>query len=126
MLLGGTTCFSDMYYFPDIVAEVALRTGMRAVVGMIALEFPTPWASSVDEYISKGLEVHDRYAPDPLITTTFAPHAPYSVSDATLKRIRQLADELEVPIHTHIHETAAEIAEALARDDRSDRLPGPR
>ena len=118
MLLGGTTCFSDMYYFPDIVAEVALRTGMRAVVGMIALEFPTPWASSVDEYISKGLEVHDRYAPDPLITTTFAPHAPYSVSDATLKRIRQLADELEVPIHTHIHETAAEIAEALARDDR--------
>jgi 5-methylthioadenosine/S-adenosylhomocysteine deaminase len=118
MLLGGTTCFSDMYYFPDVVAEVALRTGMRAVVGMIALEFATPWASTVDEYISKGLDVHDRYGPDPLITTTFAPHAPYSVSDSTLKRIRQLADELEVPVHTHFHETATEVAEAVATDGR--------
>lgn len=118
MLLGGTTCFSDMYYFPDVVAETALRTGIRAVVGMIALEFPTPWATTIDEYIGKGLEVHDRYGPEPLITTTFAPHAPYSVADATLKRIRQLADELEVPIHTHVHETAGELADAVATDGR--------
>jgi 5-methylthioadenosine/S-adenosylhomocysteine deaminase len=115
MLRGGTTCFSDMYYFPDVVAETALEAGMRAVVGMIAIEFPTPWASTPDEYISKGLAVHDRHKHTPLITTAFAPHAPYSVSDATLARIRQLADELDVPIHTHVHETAAEIAEALAK-----------
>ena len=113
MLLGGTTCFSDMYYFPDVVADAAREAGMRAAVGMIALEFPTPWAASVDEYIAKGLEVHDRYKSEALITTTFAPHAPYSVSDATLKRIRRLADELEVPVHTHVHETAAEIDESL-------------
>jgi 5-methylthioadenosine/S-adenosylhomocysteine deaminase len=114
MLLGGITCFSDMYYFPDVVAEVASEVGLRAVVGMIALETATPWAATVDEYISKGLEVHDRYRSDTLITTTFAPHAPYSVADSTLKRIRRLADELDVPIHIHLHETAQEIHEALA------------
>ncbi|MBN1240581.1 MAG: TRZ/ATZ family hydrolase [Gammaproteobacteria bacterium] len=115
MLRGGTTCFSDMYYFPDVVAETAIEAGIRAVVGMIAIEFPTPWAADPDEYISKGIAVHDRHRHSPLITTTFAPHAPYTVSDQTLSRIRQLADELEVPIHTHVHETAAEIAEALEK-----------
>ena len=114
MLKSGTTCFSDMYYFPDVVAETALEAGMRAVVGMIAIEFPTVWASGPDEYISKGLAVRDRYKGNPLIATTFAPHAPYTTSDATLARIRQLADELEVPIHTHLHETAAEVADAVA------------
>src|SRR5690606_7061709 len=118
MLRAGTTCFSDMYYFPDVVAEVATEAGIRAVVGMIAIEFPTPWASTPDEYISKGLAVHDRYRHSPLVTTTFAPHAPYSVSDETLTRVRQLADELEVPVHMHVHETAAEIREALEKTGR--------
>jgi 5-methylthioadenosine/S-adenosylhomocysteine deaminase len=124
MLLGGTTCFADMYYFPDVVGETARELGMRANVGMIALEFPTAWASDPDEYISKGLEVHDRFRNDPLITTSFAPHAPYSVSDETLARIRRLADELEVPVHTHIHETAAEIDQAIAENGKRplDRL----
>ena len=124
MLLGGITCFADMYYYPDVVAEVSLETGIRSVVGMIALEFPTAWAANADEYISKGLAVHDRYKGETLITTTFAPHAPYSVSDETLMRIRKLADELEVPIHTHLHETADEIDQALAATGRRplDRL----
>jgi 5-methylthioadenosine/S-adenosylhomocysteine deaminase len=113
MLLGGITCFADMYYFPDVVADVALEASMRASVGMIALEFPTAWAENADEYISKGLSVHDRYGTEPLITTTFAPHAPYSVSDATLQKIRELADELDVPVHTHIHETADEVEQSL-------------
>jgi 5-methylthioadenosine/S-adenosylhomocysteine deaminase len=103
-----------MYYFPDAVASVASEVGLRAVVGMIALEVATPWAATVDEYIAKGLEVHDRYRQDKLITTAFAPHAPYSVADGTLKRIRQLADELDVPIHIHLHETTQEIQESLA------------
>ena len=114
MLLGGVTCFADMYYFPDVVAAVASEAGMRASVGMIALEFPTVWAHSVDEYIDKGLEVHDRYRNDPLITTDFAPHAPYSCSDATLERIRKLADELDRQIHMHVHETAQEIHESIS------------
>lgn len=112
MLRGGITCFSDMYYFPVAVGEVALECGMRAVLGMIALDFPTAWAANADEYVHKGLQVHDQFKGETLITTAFAPHAPYSVGDATLKRIRQLADELDVPIHMHLHETQAEVAAA--------------
>ena len=114
MLLGGITSFADMYYFPDVVADVASTAGMRISVGMIALEFPTVWADSVDEYITKGLAVHDRFQADPLVTTSFAPHAPYTVSNETLRRIRQLRDELEVPLHTHVHETQAELEQSLA------------
>ncbi len=113
MLRGGITCFADMYYFPDTVAETALESGIRVAIGMIALEFPTAWAASAEEYISKGLEVHDRFRSDALVTTTFAPHAPYTVADETFSRIRRLADELEVPIHMHLHETADEVTDAV-------------
>lgn len=113
MLLGGTTCFADMYYYPDVVADVAEAAGIRCNVGLIALEAPTVWAATADEYISKGLTVHDSTRASSLITTAFAPHAPYSVADATLSRIKQLADELDLPVHMHIHETAAEVTGAV-------------
>ena len=115
MLRGGTTCFADMYFFPDKAADVADETGIRAAVGMIAIEFPSPWAATPDEYISKGLSVHDAYRTHPRVSTFFAPHAPYSVSDDTLQRIRHLADELEVPVQMHVHETAQEVEDALAQ-----------
>ena len=115
MLRGGITCFADMYFFPDTVADVAAAAGIRAAVGMIAVEFPTPWAQTPAEYISKGLAVHDAYKAHPLVTTTFAPHAPYSVSDETLQRIRQLADELDVPVHMHVHETAQEVSDSIEK-----------
>ena len=115
MLRGGTSCFADMYFFPDKVADVAAETGIRAAVGMIAIEFPTPWAATPDEYLSKGLAVHDTYRAHPLVSTFFAPHAPYSVSDETLQRIRQLADELEVPVQMHVHETAQEVEDAVSQ-----------
>jgi 5-methylthioadenosine/S-adenosylhomocysteine deaminase len=118
MLLGGVTCFSDMYYHPDVVGAVAADAGMRVVLGMIALDFATAWAKDAEEYLRKGLEVHDRFKAEPLITTSFAPHAPYSVGDATLTRIRRLADELDVPVHMHVHETAAEVAAAVAETGR--------
>ncbi len=114
MLLGGTTCFADMYYFPDVVAEASEEAGMRCAVGMIALEAPTAWAQDADEYIEKGLAVHDASRSLARVTTTFAPHAPYSVADSTFERIRRLADELDVPIHMHVHETAAEVSQAVA------------
>ena len=116
MLCGGITCFADMYLFPDTVADVAATTGIRTAVGMIALEFPTPWARTPAEYISKGLAIHDAYKGHPLVTTTFAPHAPYSVSDETLQRIRQLADELDVPVHMHVHETAQEVSDGIEKN----------
>lgn len=118
MLRGGTTCFGDMYFFPNRVADIAAETGIRAAVGMIVVECPTPWAAKPDEYLSKGLSVHDSYRTHPLVTTFFAPHAPYSVSDDTLRRVRHLADELEVPIQMHIHETAQEVKDAVAESGK--------
>ncbi|MBI3773919.1 MAG: TRZ/ATZ family hydrolase [Gammaproteobacteria bacterium] len=115
MLRGGITCFNDMYFFPDETARVAAECHMRATVGMIVIDFPTVWASNADEYLSKGLRLHDEYRNHPLIRTAFAPHAPYTVSNAPLQRIQTLADELDVPIHMHIHETADEISGALGQ-----------
>lgn len=114
MLAGGTTCFSDMYLYPEVTGRVCAELGMRAVLGMIVLDQPTPWAADVDEYLRKGLDLHDRFKTEPLITTAFAPHAPYSTSDTTLAHVRRLADELELPVHMHLHETAAEIDAAVA------------
>jgi 5-methylthioadenosine/S-adenosylhomocysteine deaminase len=118
MLAGGVTCFSDMYFHADVTGTVAAESGMRAVLGMIVLDIPTPYAKDADEYLRKGLEIHDRFKAEPLLTTAFAPHAPYSVGDATLAHIRRLADELDRPVHIHVHETAAEVAEAVAATGR--------
>ncbi|HKK03905.1 MAG TPA: TRZ/ATZ family hydrolase [Gammaproteobacteria bacterium] len=109
MLRGGTTTFNDMYFFPDVAARVAARIGMRACLGMILIKFPTVWASDPADYLRKGLELRDAYKGHPLISTAFAPHAPYTVDDDYLQKIRRLADELEVPVHIHLHETADEV-----------------
>ena len=115
MLRGGITCFNDMYFFPDVAGQVSAAAGMRAVVGLIMIDFPSAWADEPEEYLRRGLEVHDQFRNNSLITTAFAPHAPYSVSDAPLERIRTLADELEIPIHMHVHETRDEIKQGLSR-----------
>lgn len=115
MIRGGTTCFNDMYFFPDATAEVAVQAGMRAAIGLIVIDFPTAWASDADDYIRKGLELHDGLRQQPLLRTTFAPHAPYTVSDAPLRRIRELATELGIPVQMHVHETADEVEQAVTR-----------
>ncbi|NOU21014.1 MAG: TRZ/ATZ family hydrolase [Methyloglobulus sp.] len=114
MILGGTTCFNDMYFFPDVTAQQAIQHGIRACVGMVVIDFPTIWAENSAAYIAKGLEVHDQLRHQPLIKTSFAPHAPYTVSDEPLQRIRTLADELEIPVNMHVHETAHEVEQAQA------------
>lgn len=113
MLLSGTTCFNDMYFFPDAVARTADRMGIRAVVGMIVLDFPTAWARNPDEYLEKGMELHDGLRHIELVSTAFAPHAPYTVSDEPLKKLRVLADELDLPVHMHVHETDHEISQSI-------------
>ena len=115
MMRGGVTCFNDMYFYPDVTARVCADAGMRAVVGLIMIDFPSAWAGSSDEYLHKGIEVHDHYRKHPLITTAFAPHAPYSVSDEPLEKIRTFADELGMQIHIHLHETKDEINQSLDR-----------
>ncbi|MGZ5058462.1 MAG: TRZ/ATZ family hydrolase [Methylobacter sp.] len=109
MILGGTTCFNDMYFFPEITAAQAIHHGIRASVGLIVIDFPTVWAENGDAYIEKGLALHDQLRHHPLISTPFAPHAPYTVSDAPLQKIKTIADELELPIHIHVHETLHEV-----------------
>jgi 5-methylthioadenosine/S-adenosylhomocysteine deaminase len=115
MLKSGTTCFSDMYFFADDTARVCMDIGMRAVVGLIVVDFPTVWAQTWEEYIHKGLKLHDDLRHTDLVTTAFAPHAPYSVSDAPLEKIRVVNNELNIPLHIHVHETAHEVEEAVAK-----------
>ena len=113
MLRSGTTCFNDMYFFPEATVEAVKQAGIRACIGLIMIDFPTAWGTDPDDYIRKGLALHDQLQNNPLITTTFAPHAPYTVSDEPLQKILHLACELDSPIHMHIHETAFEVMQAI-------------
>jgi len=113
MLRGGTTCCNENYFFPDVAAATYRRHRFRALVGLPIIDFPTAWAKSQDEYFDRAGEVHDLYRRDDLIRTSFAPHAPYTVSDASFERIRLLSDLLDVPVHCHLHETTQEVADAI-------------
>lgn len=115
MLRAGVTCFADMHLWPEVAAQVAAECHVRASIGLVVTDAPTGWAATADECIDRGLRLRDQYRGDPLVGMHFAPHAPYSVSDATLTRVRRLADELDVPVATHLHETAWEIEQGLAR-----------
>ncbi len=114
MLRGGTTCFNDMYLYPSDTGRTAAAAGLRCTVGLIVLDFPTAWAGGAEEYLTRAAEVHDEFRSHPLVDTAFAPHAPYTVSDGPLERIRILADELDVPVHIHLHETRGEVENAVA------------
>lgn len=113
MLRGGITCFNDMYFYPEAAAEAALEAGIRAELGIVAIEFPSSYGSDADDYLTKGLAARDRHRQDTLIGFTLAPHAPYTVSDRTFERIATLAAQLELPIHVHLHETQDEITQSI-------------
>ncbi len=115
MLRGGVTCFNDMYFYPEAAAAAAREVGMRAALGLIAIEFPTAYARDPDDYIAKGLAMRDSHRGDPLLSFCMAPHAPYTVSDKTFERIVTIAEELDMPIHLHLHETDGEIATSLTQ-----------
>jgi 5-methylthioadenosine/S-adenosylhomocysteine deaminase len=112
MLLGGTTCFTDMYFFPDQVATAALEAGMRAQLCCPVFDFATAWATDADDYIAKATRLHDLHRDSTLIRIAFGPHAPYTVSDAPLRKLAMLAHELDIGIHMHVHENAQELREA--------------
>jgi 5-methylthioadenosine/S-adenosylhomocysteine deaminase len=114
MLRGGVTCFNDMYFFPEATARAALRSGIRAALGMIVIEFGSPYATDAADYLSKGLAMRDRLKGEPLLSFCLAPHAPFTVSDASFRKIAVYSDELDLPVHVHLHETADEIREGLA------------
>jgi 5-methylthioadenosine/S-adenosylhomocysteine deaminase len=113
MLAGGITCFNDMYFYPEAAAQAALDCGMRAAIGIITIDFPTAYASDSDDYLAKGLAARDRYQDRPLLSFCMAPHAPYTVSDRAFERVVTIAEELDLPIHLHLHETRDEIEGSL-------------
>jgi 5-methylthioadenosine/S-adenosylhomocysteine deaminase len=113
MLRGGITCFNDMYFFPEASIQAVLASGMRAAVGMIIIDFPTAYASDADDYLAKGLALRDDYNHHPLLSFCFAPHAPYTVSDKVLSSVLTFAEQLDLPIHVHLHETDDEIRNSL-------------
>ncbi len=113
MIRGGTTCCNENYFFPDVQAATYAKHGFRSLIGLPVIEFPTPWAQSRDEYFDKALSVHDALRDQPLIGTAFAPHAPYTVANESFERIHLLSDQLDLPVHLHLHETADEINDSL-------------
>jgi 5-methylthioadenosine/S-adenosylhomocysteine deaminase len=112
MLSGGITTFNDMYFYPEATAAASIKTGMRANLGLVVLEFATQYANDAESYIQQGLEARDHLRDEPFISFSFAPHAPYTVSDATFERIMTLAEQVNIGVHTHMHETLQEIAES--------------
>ncbi len=106
MLRGGTTCANENYFFPDVAAATYAAHGFRAVVGLPVVEFPSSWARSIDDYFARAGEVADSLRGHELLQTALAPHAPYTVADSSFVRIRVLADQLDIPVHLHLHETA--------------------
>jgi 5-methylthioadenosine/S-adenosylhomocysteine deaminase len=114
MLRGGVTCFNDMYFFPEATLEAALQAGLRVSLGMIVFDFPSAYGSDPDDYLAKGLALRDRWREHPLVSFCLAPHAPYTVSDATFAKVAKLAAEVDVPVHIHVHETETEIERSLA------------
>ena len=115
MLRGGITCFNEMYFYPGEAARAALDLGMRAALGLIVIDFPSAYASDADDYVAKGLALRDALREQQLLSFCMAPHAPYSVSDKTFARLITLAEELDLPVHMHVHETGDEIERSLAQ-----------
>ena len=115
MLRGGTTCFNDMYFYPKATAEAASRAGMRAAIGLVTVDFPTSYAADADDYLAKGMSVRDELTDNPLLSFCIAPHAPYTVSDRSFAKALTLAEQCDLPIHLHLHETIQEIEDSLQR-----------
>ena len=114
MLRGGITCFNDMYFFPEAALESALEAGLRISVGMIVFDFASAYGADPDDYLAKGLELRDRWREHPLASFCLAPHAPYTVSDDTFRKVAKILGEIDVPLHIHVHETAHEVERSVA------------
>lgn len=110
---GGISCFSDMYFFPKVASERVHNSGIRAQIAIPILDFPIPGASNADEAIRQGVELFGDLKHHPRIRIAFGPHAPYTVGDENLEKIRVIAEELDAPIHMHVHETASEVQQAV-------------
>lgn len=115
MIRSGTSCFADMYFFPEQTAQAALDAQIRCQVYFTIFDFPCAWGTGPEDYFSKGLALHDAYRGNNLVRIGFGPHAPYTVGDETLKKVAVLAQEMDTPVHIHLHETAQEVADSIEK-----------
>ena len=113
MIRSGTTCFSDMYFFPDIVTETVNQTGIRSQIAFPIFDFPSAWGRGPDDYIHKGLQLHDDHKDRDLIRIAFGPHSPYTLSNEPMEKVATYAEELDTCIQIHLHETAQEISDHI-------------
>ena len=111
MIRSGITCFSDMYYYPEVVAEQAKEAGIRAQVAFPVIQFPNAWSASTEEGFHKGFALHDTYRNDPQIEVAFGPHSVYTITDDDLDKILTYSEELDANVQIHLHENAAELKE---------------
>ena len=114
LLRAGVTCFADMYYFPEEVAPLASLARIRIAVGVPVIDQATAWSAGADDCLDKGAALWDALRGDPWASLYFAPHAPYSVSDQALARLRTIVDQLDAPVAMHLHESATEVQDGLA------------
>jgi 5-methylthioadenosine/S-adenosylhomocysteine deaminase len=109
LIRSGVTTFNDMYYFEEDVAKATAAAGMRAVCGQTVMKFPAPDAESYEDSFAMARDFIQRWKGHPLIVPAVAPHAPYTCTAEILRSTADLAKEFDVPLHTHIAETAFEV-----------------
>jgi len=114
MIRGGTTTLSDMYFFPEAAIEAVQAAGLRGVFGIVVIDAPNRWSADAEEALAKGVDLVNDWRRHSRIEFTLAPHAPYTVGDAALRRVRTMSDQLDLPVHMHVHETAHEVETAIA------------
>ncbi|MEM7098143.1 MAG: TRZ/ATZ family hydrolase [Pseudomonadota bacterium] len=112
MLSSGTTTFSDMYFFPHVVANCAATVGMRCQIAFPVFEMANAWSESSEDGLHKGINLYNLYRHHSLVSIAFGPHAPYTVNLDTLARVAMYANELDAGIQIHLHENAQELIDA--------------
>lgn len=112
MIRSGITCFADMYYFEEAVAEAAAEAGLRALCAQTVLRFPAPDAPSFEDGLARARSFIDTWHGHPLIVPGVAPHAPYTTTPEILRACAELAAEFDVPLHIHLSETALEVEDS--------------
>lgn len=122
LIRGGVTTFNDMYFFEDAIAEATAEVGLRAICGESILKFPTPDSSSYEDAMAQAREFIIKWKGHPLIVPAIAPHAPYTTTPEILRETAELAIEFDVPLHTHLAETALEV-EMLRNEEGMPVIP---
>lgn len=115
IIRSGTSCFSDMYFFPETVAEMVNHSGIRSQITFPIFDFPSAWGRGPDDYIHKGLQLRDDHKDRDRVRIAFGPHSPYTLSDEPMARIATYAEELDTQVQIHLHETAKEVSDHIEK-----------